>query len=101
MLDVGSFQADSTAKEKWLPVLTMDFMSSDESATDEGKEVLVTRPLPWESVSVTQFKLSLDSAALEHKSPLAKRQMKTRKRGVPSDRPKPCGDYPVWAFAAN
>ena len=99
MLEMGSFQGDSSAKEKWLPVLTMDFMSSDESATDEGNEVLVTRPLPWESVSVTQFKRSLDDAALEQKSPLAKRQMKTRKRGMPSDRSKPgSGDYPAWAY---
>lgn len=96
---MGSFEGNS--KEKWLPVLTMDFMSSDESATDDGKEVLVTKPLQWESVHVTQFKRSLDDAVLEKKSSLSKRQMKTRKRGMPSDRPKPSGDYPSWAFAAS
>lgn len=100
MLDVGSFEGDGSAKEKWLPVLTMDFMSSEESANEDGNDILITRPLQWESVSMTHFKRSLDEAALKQKSPLAKRQMKMRKRGLPSDRAKPCvADYPVWAFA--
>ena len=79
---------------------SIDFMSSDESGTDEGKDVLISRPLKWESSTVTDFKRSLDIASLEQKSPLAKRQMKPRKKGLPSGRPKPsCGDYPAWAFA--
>ena len=84
MLEVGSFQ-DPGTKDKWLPIVTMDFMSSDESASDEGKEVLLTKPLQWESLCVAEFKRSLDDAAIEQKSPLATRQMKPRRsqeRGV-------------------
>ena len=100
MLEVGSFQ-DPGTKDKWLPIVTMDFMSSDESASDEGKEVLLTKPLQWESLCVAEFKRSLDDAAIEQKSPLAKRQMKPRKRGIPSDKPKPCGNYPTWTFLVD
>lgn len=98
MLEVGSLKNDPSAKAKWLSVLTMDFMSSDESANEDGNDVLVSRPLKWESASVTQFKCSIDDIALKQKSPLARRHMKTRKRGLPSDRSNPCGDYPIWAF---
>lgn len=78
--------------------MSLEFMSSDDSETDEGKEVLVLRPLPWESTKVKEFKSGLDKASLDKKSPLAKRQMKERKVGVPSSRPKPTGSVPAWVF---
>lgn len=97
MLEVGSYK-DNGEKEAWRKVLTMDFMSSDESCIEEGHEVLVSKPLPWQSECFTHFKQALDEAALEQKSPLAKRQMKPRRRGMPSSRPKPRGEYPSWVF---
>ena len=73
-------------------------MSSDESGIEEGDEVLILKPLPWESAEVAHFKQALDDAALEEKSPQAKRQMKPRLRGTHSARSKPCSEYPSWAF---
>ena len=75
-------------------------MSSDESGMDEGNEVLIVKPLPWESEKVKAFKAKLDEAALQEKTPLAKRQMKGRRQGGNSSRPKPTGNVPTWAFAS-
>jgi len=97
MCEAGSYK-DDAEKEKWQSIVTMDFMSSDESCTEDGSDVLVSKPLSWESASVTGFKKTLDDAALDKKSSLAKRQMKPRRKGMPSARPKPAGDYPNWAF---
>ena len=93
----GSFATDKD-KEKWSKILSMEFMSSDESGMDDGKDVLITKPLKWESEAVISFKRALDDQSFRQKSPLAKRQMKTRKRGLHSSRPKPLGDFPSWAF---
>ena len=97
LFEAGSYK-DNDEKAKWRTIMTMDFMSSDESGVDDGNEVLMSKPLPWESPSVTLFKKTLDDAALQQKSPLAKRQMKPRKRGMPSTRSKPSADYPDWAY---
>ena len=97
MFEAGSYKDDGE-KEAWKKVVTMDFMSSDESCTEEDQDVLVSKPLPWQSERVAHFKQTLDEAALQQKSPLAKRQMKPRRKGMPSSRPQPCGDFPDWAF---
>lgn len=94
----GSFTTDKD-KEKWSKLLSMEFMSSDESGMDDGKDVLITKPLNWESEAVANFKRALDDQSFRQKSPLAKRQMKTRKRGMPSSRPRPSGDFPSWALS--
>ena len=54
----------------------MEFMSSDETDTEDGKEILVVRPLPWLSEAVVQFKAILDQEITSTKNPQAKRQMK-------------------------
>ena len=59
-------------KALWNKIMTTDFMSSDENGTDNGEEVLISKPLPWESTVVKRFKRKLDDAALEEKTPLAK-----------------------------
>ena len=64
-------------------------MSSDESCIEDDNEVLVSKTLEWESSSVAVFKKILDDAALTQKSPLARRQMKPRRRVMDSSRPKP------------
>ena len=97
MFEVGSYENDRE-KEKWRSILTMEFMSSDESCAEDGSDVLISKPLSWEAASVSAFKAVLDNASLSHKSPLAKRQMKLRRKGIPSNRPKPTKDYPDWAF---
>ena len=103
MFEAGSYKDDGE-KEMWRKIMTMDFMSSDESCIEEGdEEVLVSKPLPWESGKVAHFKQALDDAAFQEKSPLAKRQMKPRRRGMHSSRPKPrsTSEYPSWAFAGQ
>ena len=80
MFEVG-FHKDNGEKEMWRKIMMIDFMSSDESCYEGDEEVLVSKPLPWESGKVTHFKQALDEATLQEKSPLAKRQMKSRCRG--------------------
>ena len=61
-------------------------MSSDESSLEDGNE------------KCKSFQKTLDDKALKQKTPLARRQMKTRKTGMPSTRSKLGGDYLDWAF---
>ena len=89
---------DGDEKELWKKIVTVDFMSSEESGVEEGQEILVSKPLLWQSEEVKSFKLALDHAALGEKTPLARRQMKRRRTGSPSSRPRPTGDFPAWAF---
>ena len=88
---------DSEELEKWRLVVKAEFMSSDESATDEDDEVIVVKQLPWRSVHVGQMFRHLDDKGLKEKSPQARRQMKRRVKGHISNRPRPIGDIPSWA----
>ena len=91
-------------KEKWKDVLTLDFMSSEESAVEENLDgsqryVLYVSDLWWRAESVTSFFHRLDEKGSKKKS--KKSEMQTRPRinkGV-SDRGKPeafPGNH--WAF---
>ena len=80
--------------------MTIEFMSSEESGEDEGQEVLITKPLSWQSERVAHFKQLLDDTSTTKKSPLGRRQMKPRRMGLPSARNKPIGDFPEWAFSS-
>lgn len=75
-------------------------MSSDESGTEEDKEVIISHPLPWLSPVVQHFKQTLDEATLKEKSPQAKRMTKNRVEGLPSSRSQPtvADNFPSWAF---
>lgn len=95
-LEKMSFKAPEQL-ENWRRVLKFEFMSSEESATDEDDEVIVIRSLPWRSVHVDRLFERLDHKAREQKSPQARRQMKRRVTGDPSNRPRPIGDSPTWA----
>ena len=97
MFEEGLYKDDGE-KEAWKKIMVVDFMSSDESCTEEDQEVLMSKPLPWLSEKVAHFKQALDETARRHKSPLARRQMKPRRKGLPSTRSKPCGDFPAWVF---
>ena len=85
-------------REAWKAVICMETMSSDESCTENGDEILMVHPLPWLSPSVNSFKDELDKKVANEKSPQARRQMKRRVLGVPSNRPKPARELPEWAF---
>lgn len=60
MFEVGSYKDDSE-KEKWQLIIAMDFMSSDESCTEEGSDVLVSKPLSWRSACVKTPLMTLHS----------------------------------------
>ena len=92
MLEKGSFRDGGRDMEQWKAIL----MSSDESADEEGEELLVTHPLPWLSDTVSQFKLSLDQQIMQSKTPQARRQMKKRMVGCPSKR-SILENLPSWA----
>lgn len=91
---------DERDREKWRKVFHVNFMSSEESDSNE-EEVIVVRPLSWRSNRVTTFLHSLDDKGREEKSPQARRQMKTRDS---SSRPQPTSDVTgqalsTWMFA--
>ena len=91
-------------KQKWKDVLTIDFMSSEESAVEENSDgsqrhVLYVSDLRWRAECVTSFFHRLDEKGSKRKS--KKSEMQTRPRinkGV-SDSGKPeafPGNH--WAF---
>lgn len=85
-------------KDKWFKVMKIEVMSSDESAVEEGDEVLIAHPLPWLSAEVVAFKQKMDAEIKKEKSPQALRQTKRRVIGSPSTRPCPTQGLPSWAL---
>ena len=63
-------------QQKWSRILTTDFMSSEESGSEDGEEINVVMELPWRSSLVDEFFQSLDSQLMSEKSAKAKRQTK-------------------------
>lgn len=84
-------------KQKWLTVMTNEFMSSEESGSDDD---IVTHALPWRSEYVTRMFLRIDAYNKERKSRQAIRQTKQRRPGSDSTRPCPIPEYPDWAVAS-
>ncbi len=56
--------------KKWLSVLDVSMMSSEESGEDE----LYVKPLVWRAPNVTNFFIGLDSTFMKNKSAQARRQ---------------------------
>ena len=73
--------ADVREKEMWVKILTLELVSSEESGTDDGEEVLIIRPIPWRSARVCHMFRELDRQSLTNKSPQSRRQMKRRVLG--------------------
>lgn len=87
------------AKEKWKKVLTADFISSEESSS-ENDDVFV-KPIPWRSDLVSNFFEELDKKIKEKKTSQANRQRKVRRLSIhSSDRVIPQG-LPLWAVSKN
>ena len=77
-------------------------MSSEESGTDDGDEVLFVRPLPLRSAKVDTFFSTSDRTSKENKSPQALREIKRRVLASDSAREKPAGNgLPKWAFEST
>lgn len=90
---------DAKMKEKWLPIMTADFMSSEDSASDE-EDAIIVRPLEWRNEKVTRVFNQLDEKTLRSKTPQAKRQRKSSVLSTSfSQHPQPISaKYPSWAF---
>jgi hypothetical protein len=75
----------------------MDFMSSEESDTDEsGTTVYEVKSLSWQSQELKRRKKSLDKHHLDSLSDLTRRRLTARRDGEESVRGKP--NYcPDWA----
>ena len=91
--------ATSEDRNKWAKVLTLEVMSSEESGTEDGQEVLFVRPLPWRALSVKNVFDEIDRQNLAAKSPQSRRQTKRRVTGESSSRPRTTLELPQWAFA--
>ena len=86
-------------RAKWKKVLITEFMSSDESGTEDGEPVFIVKTLPWRSERVSKFFQRLDAARDARKSEQANRQTKPRVyKDLVSSRPLPttCA-VPTWA----
>lgn len=88
-------------KEKFLPCLVPDLISSEESGEeDEGQ--FIVRPLPWRSEKVDNFFATLDHKHEKRQTVRSKKMSYGRKDGLPSDRPKPRdGTLPKWLFKCS
>lgn len=84
-------------RAKWLSVMTNDYMSSEESEEDD---VMTIHPIPWRSEHVNQMFQRIDSFCNSRKSPQARRQMKQRTTGRPSNRTQP-SSAPEFAVRAS
>ena len=51
----GNYKSEDE-KEKWMSVMKLEVMSSDESGEDDGDEIIMVHPLPWLSAEVLAFK---------------------------------------------
>ena len=75
-------------KEKFLPCLVPDLISSEESGEeDEGQ--FIVRPLPWRSEKVDNLFRTLDHKHGKQQTIRSKKMSYERKDGLPSDQPKP------------
>lgn len=81
-------------KKKWLSVITNDFMSSEESGSEDNN---VVHPLVWRSKYVSTMFEKIDAYIEHKKSPQARRQMKKRITGCDSVRLEPL-QGPEWAI---
>ena len=51
----GNYKSEDE-KEKWMSVMKLEVMSSDESGEDDGDEIIMVHPLPWLPAEVVVFK---------------------------------------------
>ncbi len=89
------------AKDKWLPCLVPEMISSEDSDEEESDKEddsaqFAERPLLWRSDKVTNLFNKLDHKVRKNSTTTSKKMTFTRKQGLPSDRPMPRG--PDWLF---
>ena len=86
-------------KQKWMKVMSNEYMSSEESDNDNCERVII-HPLPWRSEVIDRMFQKIDDHLSANKSSQAKRQTKERTVGVVSNRKCPNGEHvPSWAIS--
>ena len=91
-----------------MKILTLDFISSEETGSESGSEtettirrkVFISRPLTWRSFEANNIMESLDRKVTRRRSDRAKEMCRARRTGVPSSRTSP-GSGPegvAWAI---
>ena len=86
------------AKQKWMPCLTPDLISSEESVDEDEGQFLV-RSLHWRSEKVDDLFATLDRKHGKRQSIRSKKMSFERTEGLPSDRAKPQDEtLPNWLF---
>ena len=83
-------------RKRWEKIFHTDMMSSEESAEEDGEEILTVKPLTWRAEIVNKMMADLDIICKKDKSPQSRRQLKTRKTGEASIRPSP-NWAPAWS----
>ena len=94
-------------KEDAMKILTLEFMSSEETDSESGsgsemstrRKIFMSRPLQWRSPQANNIMLSLDRKIVRRRSERAKEMCRIRRTGEPSSRTSP-KDYtpPAWAI---
>ena len=91
-------------KKQWREVLTLSFMSSEESGEDpmNSSSVLFVKYLPWRSAHVSKFFKQIDQKANKKKTKKGRQQTIPRIQGGISNRTKPITEFgnSHWAFAS-
>ena len=81
-------------RETWKKIMTVDFMSSEESGEEERdgeRQVIQVKALPWRAPKVDRFFKALDHKSFKNCSRQSKQQTLPRVRGHRSSRSKPIG----------
>ena len=99
---MASSSLSQDEKERFLKVLMLDFMSSEETGSESGSDsevkekIFLTKPIPWRSPAANNIMNSLDRKILRRRSDRAKEMCRQRRVGQPSSRPMP-ENQPAWA----
>ena len=79
-------------------ILSEEYMSSEESADEDGTMVYVVKAIPWESIKLKKRKRILDQKFSKNHSARSRQHSvkRVRKEGVNSLKAKP-SNCPEWA----
>ena len=93
--------SDEKQRERWLCVMRIDMMSSEESGQEEDEEVILVKTFPWRSDQVNKLLKQLDQKISAERTPQARHQV--IRRVIASD-PSSCSvpdeeTLPCWLFS--
>lgn len=104
--DAVSTSLSTQEKEEAMKILSLDFMSSEETDSESGsgseqtrRKIFMLRPLQWRSPQANNIMQSLDRKITRRRSERAKEMCHVRRTGVPSSRISP--KDPAWAIVGT